>query len=241
MGQSYQSTEIQKNRKREKRMSASKRIYKKKMFQTKQYGKETRNRKPEIYCCCCILRAWPSSASHFSIFFFSLFLLWPVQDAQQLWFVVFPSFLKNQIERKKTSTFLPALQHEREREKGNLSCIIYPGRWSRRERKKKAFFFFLYYQATHTLDDCNTHQTFGGGGGGGGGGVASRTDRSRFITVKCRIPASKKALLTGCQQQQPQAFTWAKVETGEVLFILLLSKKTTTTTDPHTRRRRSVY
>ena len=118
-------------------MSASKRIYKKKMFQTKQYGKETRNRKPEIYCCCCILRAWPSSASHFSIFFFSLFLLWPVQDAQQLWFVVFPSFLKNQIERKKTSTFLPALQHEREREKGNLSCIIYPGRWSRRERKKK--------------------------------------------------------------------------------------------------------
>ena len=114
-------------------MSASKRICKK-MFQTKQYGEETRNRKPEIYCCCCILRAWPSSASHF-IFFFSLFLLWPVQDAQQLWFVVFPSFF---FKRTKQSARRPALfsprYNMRERE-GEF--VLHNISWEMEQKREK--------------------------------------------------------------------------------------------------------
>jgi hypothetical protein len=92
-----------------------------------------------------------------------------------------------------------------------LSCIIYLLGDGAEEKKKLS----SSSSSSSTLLDCccNTHQTFGGGGCCcGGGGVASRTDRSRFITVKCRIPAATAAAAT--------SFHMGK--SGEVLFILLL-------------------
>jgi hypothetical protein len=94
-----------------------------------------------------------------------------------------------------------------------LSCIIYLLGDGAEEKKKLS----SSSSSSSTLLDCccNTHQTFGGGGCCcGGGGVASRTDRSRFITVKCRIPTAAATAAA--------ATSFHMGKSGEVLFILLL-------------------
>lgn len=168
-------------------------------------------------CCCFILR--DLAIKRFFSFFFGQF-----QEAQQLW--RFPAFfLKSQIERKNSSAQHfppPATATTWETEKRNLSCIIYmlgdgAEEWKRDGKgKEKRFSSSCMHCCTlwlvqHTPDIWRRRRRWW---------WWRRRQPYRPVPLHHgQVPnSSQQKALTGCQQ--PQAFTWAKVEMCSLFSVL---------------------